>query len=122
MRLLLLTLAFIAAPVLAQAWPAKAVRFIVPFPPGGSTDVAARTLADKLTRALGQVVKNVQFDMQRDFSAVTQVTTQPIAVAVHSALPVKSVQELVAYARPIRASCPSPIRAPAAGSTCRGSC
>ena len=140
MRLLLLALAFIAAPVLAQAWPAKAVRFIVPFPPGGSTDVAARTLADKLTRALGQqvvvdnrsggggaigtveaaraapdgytllfvadpvitlhlVVKNVQFDMQRDFSAVTQVTTQPIAVAVHASLPVKSVQELIAYAK-----------------------
>jgi tripartite-type tricarboxylate transporter receptor subunit TctC len=140
MRLLLVILAFIAAPVLAQAWPTKAVRFIVPFPPGGSTDVAARTLADKLTRALGQqvvvdnrgggggaigtveaaraapdgytllfvadpvitlhlVVKNVQFDMQRDFSAVTQVTTQPIAVAVHSSLPVKSVQELIAYAK-----------------------
>jgi tripartite-type tricarboxylate transporter receptor subunit TctC len=140
MRLLLLILVFIAAPALAQDWPAKAVRFIVPFPPGGSTDVAARTLADKLTRALGQqvvvdnrgggggaigtveaaraapdgytllfvadpvitlhlVVKNVQFDMQRDFSAITQVTTQPIAVAVHSSLPVKSVQELVAYAK-----------------------
>jgi tripartite-type tricarboxylate transporter receptor subunit TctC len=45
------------------------------------------------------VVKNVQFDMQRDFAAVTQVSTQPIAVAVHSSLPVKSVQELIAYAK-----------------------
>ena len=124
----------------AQTWPAKPVRFIVPFPPGGSTDVAARTLADKLTRAFGQqvvvdnrgggggaigtvevaraapdgytllfvadpvitlhlVVKNVQFDMQRDFSAITQVTTQPIAVAVHSSLPVNSARELIAYAK-----------------------
>ena len=138
--LLLLALACGASLAWAQAWPAKAVRFIVPFPPGGSTDVAARTLADKLTRALGQqvvvdnrgggggaigtveaaraapdgytllfvadpvitlhlVVKNVQFDMQRDFSAVTQVTTQPIAVAVHASLPVKSVAELIAYAK-----------------------
>ncbi len=37
--------------------------------------------------------------MQRDFSAITQVTTQPIAVAVHASLPVKSVQELIAYAK-----------------------
>src|SRR5688500_20402714 len=40
----------------AQGWPAKPVRFIVPFPPGGSTDVAARTVAEKLSRALGQQV------------------------------------------------------------------
>jgi tripartite-type tricarboxylate transporter receptor subunit TctC len=45
------------------------------------------------------VVKNVQFEMQRDFTAVTQVTTQPIAVAVHSSLPVNSIQELIAYAK-----------------------
>ena len=38
----------------AQAWPAKPVRFLVPYPPGGSTDVAARVLADRLTRALGE--------------------------------------------------------------------
>ena len=140
MRLLVLALAFAMVPAWAQTWPAKPVRFIVPFPPGGSTDVAARTVGEKLSRALGQqvvvdnrgggggaigtveaaraaadgytllfvadpvitlhlVVKNVQFDMQRDFAAITQVTTQPIAVAVHSSVPVKSVQELVAYAK-----------------------
>jgi len=139
-RALLLGLALVAGPAFAQAWPAKPVRFIVPFPPGGSTDVAARTVAERLTRAFGQqvvvdnrgggggaigtveaaraapdgytllfvadpvitlhlVVKSVQFDMQRDFSAVTQVTTQPIAVAVHASLPVASVKELVAYAK-----------------------
>ena len=139
-RALFLALALLAGQAWAQAWPAKPVRFIVPFPPGGSTDVAARTVAERLTRAFGQqvvvdnrgggggaigtveaaraapdgytllfvadpvitlhlVVKSVQFDMQRDFSAVTQVTTQPIAVAVHASLPVASVKELVAYAK-----------------------
>jgi len=116
------------------------VRFVVPFPPGGSTDVAARTLADKLTRSLGAqfvvenraggsgaigstavaraspdgytilfaadpvttlflVVKNLEFDTLRDFAAITQVTTQPLAVAVHASVPATSVQELVAYAK-----------------------
>ena len=44
----------------AQAWPARPIRFIVPFPAGGSTDVGARVIADSLARALGQqiVVEN----------------------------------------------------------------
>jgi tripartite-type tricarboxylate transporter receptor subunit TctC len=40
----------------ARSWPAKPVRFIVPFPPGGSTDVLGRIVAVKLTEALGQQV------------------------------------------------------------------
>jgi tripartite-type tricarboxylate transporter receptor subunit TctC len=130
----------LAASVQAQNWPQKPVRFVVPFPPGGATDVAARTLADKLTPALGQqfvvenraggsgaigagevaraapdgytvlfaadpvttlhlAVKNVPYDIRRDFTAVTQVTTQPLGFAVHESVPARSVQEFVALAK-----------------------
>jgi tripartite-type tricarboxylate transporter receptor subunit TctC len=45
----------------AQAYPARTITLIVPFPPGGSTDVAARIAGDHMSRTLGQqiVVQNV---------------------------------------------------------------
>ena len=64
-RLLLVILALLAANTSAvsaqndtrdMAWPAKSIRFIVPFPPGSATDTIARVVAQKLSEALGQQV------------------------------------------------------------------
>src|ERR687896_582685 len=47
-------------PGLAQAWPAKPIRLIAPYPPGGQTDLVSRWLGEKLAPTLGQpiVVEN----------------------------------------------------------------
>ena len=131
---------FLQTAAYGQSWPAKPVRFVVPFPPGGSTDIAARSVADRLSAALGKpvivdnrsgangaigtgevaraapdgytilfaadqvttlrlVVKDLPFDILRDFAPITQVTTQPLALAVHPSVPARTVAELIAYAK-----------------------
>ena len=56
MRLLLFVLAGFAASVAAQDYPAKPIRMIIPFPPGGGSDVAGRVVAAALTERLGRQV------------------------------------------------------------------
>jgi tripartite-type tricarboxylate transporter receptor subunit TctC len=131
----------LACPLAAQAqeWPSRSIKFVVPYPPGGSTDIAARVLGEYLSRSLGQqiVVENksgaggvigvesgaksapdgytvliapdfvasaphifkMSIDPMKDLVPVVQLSRQPVALAVHPALGVKSLPELVALAK-----------------------
>jgi tripartite-type tricarboxylate transporter receptor subunit TctC len=52
----LLVLLFVAAHALAQSYPTKPIRLVVPFAPGGAADLTARTLGDKMGQLLGQPI------------------------------------------------------------------
>ena len=57
LTILLAALCAITAPAFAQdKWPSKPIKYIVPFPPGGTTDTLARVIAQKLSVSLGQQV------------------------------------------------------------------
>jgi tripartite-type tricarboxylate transporter receptor subunit TctC len=55
-RVICLFLAVFATAAHSQTYPSKPIRWIVPFPPGGSTDILARVVGQKLTEAWGQPV------------------------------------------------------------------
>jgi len=52
----LLAAASASGPAAAQAWPTRPVTMVVPFPPGGGTDVLGRIVAQKMSETLGQQV------------------------------------------------------------------
>jgi len=57
MRRALGSMPLLALPALAQeAWPARPIRFVVPYPPGGASDFLARLAAEHMSRTLGQPV------------------------------------------------------------------
>jgi tripartite-type tricarboxylate transporter receptor subunit TctC len=131
----------VAAQSASPVWPNKPVRIVLPFPPGGTSDVFARLLADKLKAVWGQAVvveskpgangiiasdavakavadghtllfasgahainaslyPKLPYDTARDFSAVAMVVPPgPMVLAIHSALPIKNLRDLVEYAR-----------------------
>ena len=50
------TLALPGTPRAQASWPRQSIRFVVPFAPGGTSEIVARTVAHELTRQLGQTV------------------------------------------------------------------
>ncbi len=130
-----------ASAAVAQAYPSRPIRFIVPFAAGaGVLDIMARIVGQHLGTAIGQqvVIENrpgaggnvgaevaakatpdgytmlmgavalvvspylyakLPFDPLADLVPVTQVNSAPLMLIVHPSLPVKSVAELIAYAK-----------------------
>jgi tripartite-type tricarboxylate transporter receptor subunit TctC len=136
---LLFACALVALPAYSQ-YPARAVRLIIPFPPGGGTDTMARAIAPKLSEYLGQQVvpenrggaganigaeiaaksppdgytimlatitnaigatlyTRLNYDLVRDFAAITQLATTPHVLVVHPSVPVRTVKEFTALAK-----------------------
>jgi len=126
----------------AQNYPERVVRIVNPFPPGGSVDITARILAQKLSENLGHqfivetragaggntgsdsvaksdpdgytllftapgpltvnqtlYTKGLPFDPQKDFAPIAIFARTPIVLMVNPNVPVKNVQELIAYAK-----------------------
>jgi tripartite-type tricarboxylate transporter receptor subunit TctC len=154
-RALLTLLLSSPAAVLAQepAYPAKPIKMIVGYAPGGGTDIIARILAPAMSEELGQSVyvdnkpgasgtigalalarapadgytlmmgvvslnavqpslnPNLPYDTRKDFQPVTLTASVPHFVAVHPSLPVRTLGELVAYAK----AHPTAISFPSAG-------
>lgn len=76
----------------AQAWPAKPIRIIVPYPPGGFTDVTARLIGQKLQERLGQTVlvdnkagANGTIGVAELARSAADGTTFGIVIAAHAA-------------------------------------
>ncbi|MGB4117669.1 MAG: tripartite tricarboxylate transporter substrate binding protein [Polaromonas sp.] len=134
-------LALMPAAGIAQAYPAKPIRLIVPFPAGGATDILARALSQKLGEKIGQtvVVENrpgaggtigadvaaksvadgytlllatssthsigpainpkIPYNAETDFTPIAYVASSPNIVVVPNTLPVKTMRELIDYAR-----------------------
>jgi tripartite-type tricarboxylate transporter receptor subunit TctC len=124
----------------ADTYPSRPIRWIVPFPAGGTTDVEARLLGQWLSQRLGQqvIIENkpgggtnvgvqaavaapadgytllltlatntinpslynkLPFDFQRDIAPVAGLADLPLVLEVNPSLPIKTVAELIAYAK-----------------------
>ena len=123
-----------------QTYPAKAIRIIVPFPAGGTSDILSRAIGQKLTEEWKQPVivdnrpgasanigaeilvksppdgytlfcastihtinpslySKLSYDPVRDFTPITLIAATSQVLAVHPSVPVKTVKELIAYAK-----------------------
>ena len=142
LRLLgILVLVLGPACTLAQDYPSKPIRLVVPYPPGGIGDTLARELGTQLAARMGQPVlvdnkpgasqmigaefvaksppdgytlflgslsslvlnvyaqKALSYDPFKDFAPVSMFFSTPLYLVVNPSLPVRNVQEFVAYAK-----------------------
>jgi len=143
LRKLIAAAAFLSASfaVHGQAYPAKPIRMVAPYPPGASMDIVARMLGQKMGESMGQtfVVENkagasgaigseflarapadgytigfgnpsthvlpvalkkkMTYDAVKDFTPIGVIAKNILAIVVNPNLPVKSVRELVEYAK-----------------------
>ena len=79
----------VAPAVLAQAYPAKPIRLILPFPPAGPTDIAGRVIAQKLSEQVGQPVvpgKPARCDLQHRAGDRGKIPPGRLHAGLHSAL------------------------------------
>jgi tripartite-type tricarboxylate transporter receptor subunit TctC len=124
----------------AQTYPARPVHIIVPYAPGGTTDIVARLIGQRLSERLRQqfiienrpgaggnigtemvarappdgytfllvtttnavnatLYENLNFNFIRDVATVAGLIRTPLVLEVHPAVPVKTVPELIAYAK-----------------------
>jgi tripartite-type tricarboxylate transporter receptor subunit TctC len=137
--LLVITASCITTTATAQQYPSRTVRMVVAAPPGGLTDIVARSVAQFLQEKLGQafvveniagasstigavqvarsapdgytllvnpslfvitpMLMNVQYDVAKDFTPISNFGTVPIAVGINPAIPAKNLQEFIALAK-----------------------
>ncbi|WP_086088514.1 Bug family tripartite tricarboxylate transporter substrate binding protein [Pseudorhodoplanes sinuspersici] len=136
----LFSLAALFAPALAQEFPDRPVRLVVPFLAGGTVDSTGRILAQKLSEQTGQqfivenrggaggnigseavaksnpdgytllhtaptlvvnqfLYNNMPYDADKDFAPIGLFAVTPVVLMVSNDLPVKNLDELIAYAK-----------------------
>ncbi len=112
MKRLLAALLFAPCLALAQAYPTKSVRIVVPFPAGGGTDVVARILGQKLTEAWGQqaIIENkagasgtvgselVAKSVADGYTLLLQGTQHSINLSLYKKLPYDTLKDFVPVA------------------------